>query len=107
MSGLTSSAATERSEGVSSARERRLSGHRFRPITARAERAQSNTVNTFIGTRSEGNTFPGAALPFGMAQSSPIGSHYAESHYEIIPGRLDGTGTGPAMVETRSPAPRR
>lgn len=35
------------------------------------------TVNTFIGTRDEGNTFPGASAPFGMIQVSPIGSHYA------------------------------
>jgi predicted alpha-1,2-mannosidase len=34
-------------------------------------------VNTFIGTRDEGNTFPGASAPFGMIQVSPIGSHYA------------------------------
>lgn len=34
-------------------------------------------VNTFIGTRDEGNTFPGASAPFGLIQVSPIGSHYA------------------------------
>ncbi len=30
------------------------------------------TVNNFIGSQAAGNTFPGAALPFGMAQLSPI-----------------------------------
>ena len=39
-------------------------------------------VNTFVGTKDEGNTFPGAALPSGMAQSSPIGSHYAGWRYD-------------------------
>ncbi len=39
------------------------------------------TVNTFIGTQDEGNTFPGASAPFGMIQVSPIGSHYAGWQY--------------------------
>lgn len=39
-------------------------------------------VNTFIGTKDDGNTFPGAAMPFGMAHSSPIGSHYAGYRYD-------------------------
>jgi predicted alpha-1,2-mannosidase len=38
-------------------------------------------VNTFIGTKDEGNTFPGASAPFGMTQVSPIGSHYAGWQY--------------------------
>ena len=38
-------------------------------------------VNTFIGTLDEGNTFPGAAAPFGMIQVSPIGTHYAGWRY--------------------------
>ncbi|WP_228122394.1 GH92 family glycosyl hydrolase [Saccharothrix syringae] len=39
-------------------------------------------VDTFIGTDDEGNTFPGASAPFGMAHSSPIGSHYAGYRYD-------------------------
>ncbi|MBY8853153.1 glycoside hydrolase family 92 protein, partial [Saccharothrix sp. MB29] len=39
-------------------------------------------VNTFIGTRDDGNTFPGASAPFGMAHSSPVGSHYAGYRYD-------------------------
>ncbi|GAA0220311.1 GH92 family glycosyl hydrolase [Saccharothrix mutabilis subsp. mutabilis] len=39
-------------------------------------------VNTFIGTKDDGNTFPGASMPFGMAHSSPIGSHYAGYRYD-------------------------
>ncbi|HEV2778339.1 MAG TPA: GH92 family glycosyl hydrolase [Actinophytocola sp.] len=41
-----------------------------------------DSVNTFIGTQHDGNTFPGAAMPFGMAQSSPIGSHYSGWRYD-------------------------
>lgn len=39
-------------------------------------------VNTFIGSRDEGNTFPGASAPFGMIQVSPIGDHYAGWRYD-------------------------
>jgi predicted alpha-1,2-mannosidase len=39
-------------------------------------------VNTFIGTKDEGNTFPGASAPFGMIQVSPIGTHYAGWQYD-------------------------
>lgn len=42
----------------------------------------SAAVNTFIGTRDEGNTFPGASAPFGLIQVSPIGSHYAGWRYD-------------------------
>jgi predicted alpha-1,2-mannosidase len=40
------------------------------------------TVNTFIGTKDEGNTFPGASAPFGQIQVSPIGDHYAGWRYD-------------------------
>ncbi|MEU4741253.1 GH92 family glycosyl hydrolase [Actinosynnema sp. NPDC023658] len=40
------------------------------------------SVDTFIGTKDDGNTFPGASAPFGMAHSSPIGSHYAGYRYD-------------------------
>ena len=39
-------------------------------------------VNTFIGTRDDGNTFPGASAPFGLIQISPIGSHYSGWRYD-------------------------
>ncbi|WP_328492566.1 GH92 family glycosyl hydrolase [Streptomyces sp. NBC_00414] len=35
----------------------------------------TDLVNPFIGTESEGNTFPGAAVPFGMVQLSPDTGH--------------------------------
>ncbi|GAB2818379.1 GH92 family glycosyl hydrolase [Lentzea nigeriaca] len=40
------------------------------------------SVNTFIGTKDEGNTFPGASMPFGKTHSSPVGSHYAGYRYD-------------------------
>jgi predicted alpha-1,2-mannosidase len=39
-------------------------------------------VNTFIGTKDDGNTFPGASAPFGLVQVSPIGSHYSGWRYD-------------------------
>lgn len=36
-----------------------------------------DAVNTFIGTKGDGNTFPGASMPFGMVQVSPDTGHYA------------------------------
>lgn len=41
----------------------------------------TSPVNTFIGTQDDGNTFPGAAAPFGMLQVSPIGEHYSGWRY--------------------------
>lgn len=42
-------------------------------LTAFRVKAQSayDAVDTFIGTTGDGNTFPGASLPFGMMQWSP------------------------------------
>ncbi|MGI5505109.1 GH92 family glycosyl hydrolase [Lentzea sp. CA-135723] len=56
------------------------------PVATRVNRVDAldpiESVNTFIGTKDEGNTFPGASLPFGKAHSSPIGSHYAGYRYD-------------------------
>ena len=52
------------------------------PAIARADPSLPATVNTFIGTQDEGNTFPGASAPFGLIQVSPIGSHYAGWRYD-------------------------
>ncbi|MGW3465438.1 hypothetical protein ACWDE9_40395, partial [Streptomyces olivaceoviridis] len=38
---------------------------------ARPPRSRTDLVNPFIGSQNEGNTFPGAAVPFGMVQLSP------------------------------------
>ena len=40
------------------------------------------TVNTFIGSQDDGNTFPGASAPFGLIQVSPIGEHYSGWRYD-------------------------
>ena len=40
------------------------------PASSHAQAAY-DSVDTFIGTAGEGNTFPGASLPFGMMQWSP------------------------------------
>ena len=39
-------------------------------------------VNTFIGTKDDGNTFPGASAPFGLIQISPTGAHYSGWRYD-------------------------
>ncbi|HEV8695390.1 MAG TPA: GH92 family glycosyl hydrolase, partial [Lysobacter sp.] len=39
-------------------------------------------VNTFIGSKDDGNTFPGASAPFGLIQVSPIGTHYSGWRYD-------------------------
>ncbi|MFF9275647.1 GH92 family glycosyl hydrolase [Streptomyces griseosporeus] len=46
----------------------------------------TDLVNPFIGTENEGNTYPGAAVPFGMVQLSPDTGHntgYDYSHTRI------------------------
>ncbi|SDZ15762.1 alpha-1,2-mannosidase, putative [Amycolatopsis xylanica] len=53
------------------------------PVTAQARPGDAlEAVNTFIGTKDDGNTFPGASAPFGMTSVSPIGSHYAGWRYD-------------------------
>lgn len=53
------------------------------PAAAATDRADlATTVNTFIGTKDEGNTFPGASAPFGLIQVSPVGDHYAGWRYD-------------------------
>ncbi|MFI0902745.1 GH92 family glycosyl hydrolase [Streptomyces sioyaensis] len=57
-------------------------------LTAPAAQAEpaagplTDLVNPFIGTRHDGNTFPGAAVPFGMVQLSPDTGHYAGYGYD-------------------------
>lgn len=50
------------------------------PVPAEPDPAGTSTpladmVNPFIGTQDEGNTYPGAAMPFGMVQFSPDNGH--------------------------------
>src|SRR5690606_5388347 len=54
----------------------------FAPLLQAAPAALEREVNTFIGSKDDGNTFPGASAPFGLIQVSPIGSHYAGWRYD-------------------------
>ena len=66
---------------------------------ARAERL-TDLVNPFIGTQNEGNTYPGAAVPFGMVQFSPDTGHntgydYDQNHIRGFTAvHLSGVGCG-------------
>ncbi|MEU1592252.1 GH92 family glycosyl hydrolase [Streptomyces sp. NPDC005708] len=48
----------------------------------------TDLVNPFIGTQNEGNTFPGAAVPFGMVQLSPDTGH--RTGYDYTQNRIRG-----------------
>ncbi|PKW12263.1 alpha-1,2-mannosidase, putative [Streptomyces sp. 1222.5] len=60
----------------------------------------TDLVNPFIGTENEGNTYPGAAVPFGMVQFSPDTGHntgydYSQDHirgFSMV--HLSGVGCG-------------
>ncbi|HUY95526.1 MAG TPA: GH92 family glycosyl hydrolase, partial [Terracidiphilus sp.] len=55
----------------------------FSTIGVRAQQPSPyDSVDTFIGTAGGGNTFPGASLPFGMAQWSPDTNHEAWYRYD-------------------------
>ena len=41
----------------------------------------TGSVNPFVGSANQGNTFPGAALPFGMVQVSPDTGYYLGYDY--------------------------
>jgi predicted alpha-1,2-mannosidase len=74
------------------------------PMTARAaeptDARLTDLVNPFIGTENEGNTYPGAAVPFGMVQFSPDTGHntgydYSQNHirgFSLV--HLSGVGCG-------------
>ena len=42
----------------------------------------TSLVNPFIGSQNDGNTFPGAAVPFGMVQLSPDTGHNVGYRYD-------------------------
>jgi predicted alpha-1,2-mannosidase len=48
----------------------------------------TDLVNPFIGTENEGNTYPGAAVPFGMVQFSPDTGH--NTGYDYSQSRIRG-----------------
>lgn len=66
----------------------------------RADGRLTDLVNPFIGTQNEGNTYPGASVPFGMVQLSPDTGHntgydYGENHIRGFSSvHLSGVGCG-------------
>ncbi|HEY3477444.1 MAG TPA: GH92 family glycosyl hydrolase, partial [Streptomyces sp.] len=60
----------------------------------------THLVNSFIGTQNDGNTYPGAAVPFGMVQLSPDTGHntgydYDQDHIRGFSAvHLSGVGCG-------------
>ncbi|AEW97951.1 secreted protein [Streptantibioticus cattleyicolor NRRL 8057 = DSM 46488] len=50
----------------------------------------TDLVNPFVGTASDSNTFPGAAVPFGMAQVSPDTGYFAGYVYGGPRSRASG-----------------
>ncbi|SCF59495.1 GH92 family glycosyl hydrolase [Streptomyces sp. Ncost-T10-10d] len=66
----------------------------------RADEQLTDLVNPFIGTQNEGNTYPGASVPFGMVQFSPDTGHntgydYGENHIRGFSAiHLSGVGCG-------------
>lgn len=71
------------------------------PATAAASGGQlTDLVNPFIGTENEGNTYPGAAVPFGMVQFSPDTGHntgydHSDTHIRgFSTVHLSGVGCG-------------
>ncbi|QIB42297.1 GH92 family glycosyl hydrolase [Streptomyces aureoverticillatus] len=72
------------------------------PSAGAAPRGERLTdlVNPFIGTENEGNTYPGAAVPFGMVQLSPDTGHntgydHSDTHIRGFSAvHLSGVGCG-------------
>ncbi|MBK3577393.1 GH92 family glycosyl hydrolase [Streptomyces sp. MBT65] len=70
------------------------------PAAASAHPHLTDLVNPFIGTENDGNTYPGAAVPFGMVQFSPDTGHntgydYSQNHirgFSLV--HLSGVGCG-------------
>lgn len=80
-----------------------LVGGLLTPVVQAAEPSDgplTDLVNPFIGTENEGNTYPGAAVPFGMVQFSPDTGHntgYDYSDDEIrgfSTAHISGVGCG-------------
>src|SRR6218665_1287358 len=67
---------------------------------AHADESLTALVNPFIGTQDDGNTYPGASVPFGMVQFSPDNGHNVGYDYgrSSIRGfslvHLSGVGCG-------------
>jgi len=57
-------------------------------VPAKAPATPESLVDPFIGTQDYGNTFPGAAVPFGMVQLSP--DNGGQAGYDHDNTRIDG-----------------
>jgi putative alpha-1,2-mannosidase len=81
--------------------------------TARAgSEDPAGPVDPLIGTDGNGHTFPGAAVPFGMVQFSPISVAGGPGGYQYSETRLSGFGlvfgtvTPTVVAERAQPSPR-
>ncbi|MET8223216.1 GH92 family glycosyl hydrolase [Streptomyces sp. NPDC005301] len=92
-----------RGAGMAVAAAALLGGSLAAPAAQAADRQAgplTDLVNPFIGTENEGNTYPGAAVPFGMVQFSPDTGHntgydYSHDHirgFSLV--HLSGVGCG-------------
>lgn len=88
------------------------------PATAAADASLTSLVNPFIGSKDDGNTYPGASVPFGMVQFSPDNGHNTGYNYDNdrIRGfslvHLSGVGCGlgglmPVLPSTGTPTTTR
>ncbi|MGQ4510799.1 GH92 family glycosyl hydrolase [Streptomyces sp. DW26H14] len=58
------------------------------PVGAAGHGALTSLVNPFIGSQDEGNTYPGATVPFGMVQLSPDTGH--NTGYDYTQNQIRG-----------------
>jgi len=58
----------------------------------------TDLVNPFIGTENDGNTYPGAAVPFGMVQFSPDTGHNTGYDYSRTTSAASPSCTFPASA---------
>ncbi|GMA32590.1 hypothetical protein GCM10025875_25820 [Litorihabitans aurantiacus] len=83
-----------------------------------AEEGLTQHVNPFIGSQDDGNTYPGASVPFGMVQFSPDNGHMTGYDYTRTSIRgfsmvhLSGVGCGlgglmPMLPTTGTPSDTR
>lgn len=52
------------------------------PVAAIGTEPLTSYVNPFIGSKDDGNTYPGASVPFGMVQFSPDNGHNTGYNYD-------------------------
>lgn len=75
-----------------------LAGALAAPAAHARDERLTDLVNPFIGTENEGNTFPGATVPFGMVQLSPDTGHKTGYRYSHTRIRGFSSSTSPASA---------